>query len=170
MILREERIVTPLHYKIHYFVSFIRCCQLAYLNTRLSVEFRLSPSGIRASDEYVPLHTVYMPRIPYVGSSTCVSFSFRAIDQFISPSTALSFSLFCGVLPGGNGKRRKQNRLYVRGRVIRRMEGNGGKWRWGVVRAEEVAPERYPTIQEALYKQREEKEIPERRKKWRTRW
>lgn len=42
------------------------------------------------------------------------------------------------------------------------MVGNGGR---GEVRAEEVAPERYPTIQEALYKQREEKEIPERREK-----
>jgi len=42
------------------------------------------------------------------------------------------------------------------------MEGNGRSG-FGT---EEVAPERYSTIQEALYKQKGEKETPERRKKW----
>jgi len=71
------------------------------------------------------------------------------------------------LLPRGNGKRRKQNRQYVRGRVISDTVATTTKGQWGegVVRVEKVVPERYPTIQEALYKQRGEKEIPERWKK-----
>lgn len=102
-----------------------------------------------------------------------VSFSVPAIDQFISPSTASFFRSFAVTLPH-SGKRRKQNRQYVRGRVISDTvvvaAADEGKWREikGWSGAEEVAPECYPTIQEVLYKQREGKEIPERRKKWRT--
>lgn len=80
-----------------------------------------------------------------------------------------AFSL-AAVAKGGSKTDNTVRSRVISGTVAADGGKRGSRRGGGMVRVEEVAPERYPTIQEALYKQREEKEIPERRKKWRTRW